>query len=352
MVVTMSRRIAVDLYREIAALRPEWVGTGDDDGALKVVMTGSASDPVDWQDHIRNKPRREALAARFRNPGDPFQVVIVRDMWLTGFDAPSLHTMYLDKPMRGHGLMQAIARVNRVFRDKPGGLVGAGRWSAGSTWRARAGSSRRSPTRRPARGRGRLNRVCRIAPAGRRVWHARSRPLPPHPARARRDLHHPDSGGLGAEQDARAMALREPALRSRGVARWAPVRVRKQWCPRARCRGPRDGVQRRLPHPRLGHDDPRRAAAPRVPADRGAPARGRAPDAGAGAGGRGGAGGSTARAATELVAHLDFAERRLDAADPLGNPDLLLPRVQAPKPDDLKPYLDGWSPHGPDEGRW
>ena len=123
MVVTMSRRIAVDLYREIAALRPEWVGTGDDDGALKVVMTGSASDPLDWQDHIRNKPRREALAARFRNPADPFRVVIVRDMWLTGFDAPSLHTMYLDKPMRGHGLMQAIARVNRVFRDKPGGLV-------------------------------------------------------------------------------------------------------------------------------------------------------------------------------------------------------------------------------------
>ena len=123
MVVTMSRRIAVDLYREIAALRPEWVGTGDDDGALKVVMTGSASDPLDWQDHIRNKPRREALAARFRNPADPFRIVIVRDMWLTGFDAPSLHTMYLDKPMRGHGLMQAIARVNRVFRDKPGGLV-------------------------------------------------------------------------------------------------------------------------------------------------------------------------------------------------------------------------------------
>ncbi len=86
-------------------------------------MTGSASDPLDWQHHIRNKPRREALAARFRDPADPFRVVIVRDMWLTGFDAPSLHTMYLDKPMRGHGLMQAIARVNRVFRDKPGGLV-------------------------------------------------------------------------------------------------------------------------------------------------------------------------------------------------------------------------------------
>jgi type I restriction enzyme R subunit len=90
---------------------------------MKVVMTGSASDPLDWQPHIRNKPRREALANRFRNPGDPFRLVIVRDMWLTGFDAPSLHTMYIDKPMRGHGLMQAIARVNRVFHDKPGGLV-------------------------------------------------------------------------------------------------------------------------------------------------------------------------------------------------------------------------------------
>ena len=92
-------------------------------GSLKVVMTGSASDPLDWQQHIRNKPRREALAVRFRDPKDPFQIVIVRDMWLTGFDAPSLHTMYVDKPMRGHGLMQAIARVNRVFKDKPGGLV-------------------------------------------------------------------------------------------------------------------------------------------------------------------------------------------------------------------------------------
>ena len=86
-------------------------------------MTGAASDPPDWQPHIRNKPRREALAKRFRDPGDPLRVVLVRDMWLTGFDAPSLHTMYVDKPMRGHGLMQAIARVNRVFRDKPGGLV-------------------------------------------------------------------------------------------------------------------------------------------------------------------------------------------------------------------------------------
>jgi len=123
MVVCMSRRICVELYKEIAALRPQWAGDDDDRGSMKVVMTGSASDPMDWQTHIRNKPRREALALRFRDPADPFRIVIVRDMWLTGFDAPSLHTMYVDKPMRGHGLMQAIARVNRVFKDKPGGLV-------------------------------------------------------------------------------------------------------------------------------------------------------------------------------------------------------------------------------------
>jgi type I restriction enzyme R subunit len=123
MVVCMSRRICVELYRELVKLRPDWDGAADERGAINVVMTGSASDPVDWQTHIRNKPRREALANRFRDPGDPFRIVLVRDMWLTGFDAPSLHTMYLDKPMRAHGLMQAIARVNRVFRDKPGGLV-------------------------------------------------------------------------------------------------------------------------------------------------------------------------------------------------------------------------------------
>jgi len=123
MVVCMSRRICVELYKAITALQPRWHHNDDDKGAIKVVMTGSASDPLDWQQHIRNKPRREALAHRFRDAKDPFQIVIVRDMWLTGFDAPSLHTMYVDKPMRGHGLMQAIARVNRVFRDKPGGLV-------------------------------------------------------------------------------------------------------------------------------------------------------------------------------------------------------------------------------------
>jgi type I restriction enzyme R subunit len=123
MVVCMSRRICVELYREIVRLRSHWQDNEDDKGAIKVVMTGSASDPLDWQPHIRNKPRREALAKRFRDAADLFKIVIVRDMWLTGFDAPSLHTMYLDKPMRGHGLMQAIARVNRVFKDKPGGLV-------------------------------------------------------------------------------------------------------------------------------------------------------------------------------------------------------------------------------------
>ncbi len=123
MVVCMSRRICVELHKEIARLRPDWEREDDDQGAIKVVMTGSASDPADWQPHIRNKPRREALANRFRDAADPLKLVLVRDMWLTGFDAPSLHTMYIDKPMRGHGLMQAIARVNRVFKDKPGGLV-------------------------------------------------------------------------------------------------------------------------------------------------------------------------------------------------------------------------------------
>lgn len=123
MVVCMSRRICVDMYNTITKLRPDWHSDDDEKGVLKIVMSGSASDHTDWQPHIRSKPRREALAKRFKDPDDPMQVVIVRDMWLTGFDCPSLHTMYLDKPMRGHGLMQAIARVNRVFKDKPGGLV-------------------------------------------------------------------------------------------------------------------------------------------------------------------------------------------------------------------------------------
>ena len=123
MIVCMSRRICVELYDAIIKLRPTWADTDDTKGVLKIVMTGAASDPLDWQQHIRNKQGREALAKRFKDPVDPFRVVIVRDMWLTGFDVPCLHTMYLDKPMRGHGLMQTIARVNRVFRDKPGGLI-------------------------------------------------------------------------------------------------------------------------------------------------------------------------------------------------------------------------------------
>ncbi len=123
MVVCMSRRICVDLYKAIVELCPDWHHEDDDKGVIKVVMTGSASDPADWQQHIRTKKRRKALATRIKDPTSDFKLVIVRDMWLTGFDAPSMHTMYVDKPMQGHGLMQAIARVNRVFKDKPGGLV-------------------------------------------------------------------------------------------------------------------------------------------------------------------------------------------------------------------------------------
>lgn len=123
LVVCMSRRICVEMYDALVRARPEWHDDDDAKGAVKVVMTGSASDPVEWQRHVRSKPRREALAKRFKEPSDPLKVVLVRDMWLTGFDVPCLHTMYVDKPMRGHTLMQAIARVNRVFRDKPGGLV-------------------------------------------------------------------------------------------------------------------------------------------------------------------------------------------------------------------------------------
>jgi type I restriction enzyme R subunit len=156
LIVCMSRRICVELYKELIRLRPEWAGmlatpggsadvidkatdsatalaaetakpyvvNGDkDDASLAVVMTGQASDPTDWQQHIRSKRGREELAKRFKDPNDPLKLVIVRDMWLTGFDAPCLHTMYVDKPMSGHNLMQAIARVNRVFKNKPGGLV-------------------------------------------------------------------------------------------------------------------------------------------------------------------------------------------------------------------------------------
>ncbi|EPO5574079.1 TPA: type I restriction endonuclease subunit R [Klebsiella pneumoniae] len=123
MVVCMSRRICVKLYDEIIKLRPDWHSTDDNAGAVKIVMTGAASDPQEWQQHIGNKARRDLLAKRARDPKDQLKLVIVRDMWLTGFDAPCMHTMYVDKQMQGHGLMQAIARVNRVFRDKPAGLI-------------------------------------------------------------------------------------------------------------------------------------------------------------------------------------------------------------------------------------
>ena len=123
MIVCMSREICVGMYNAITKIHPEWHNSDDNKGAIKIVMTGSASDPLEWQDHIRNKQRREEIAKRFKNPADPLKIVIVRDMWLTGFDAPCLHTMYIIKPMQSHGLMQAIARVNRVFKDKPGGLI-------------------------------------------------------------------------------------------------------------------------------------------------------------------------------------------------------------------------------------
>jgi len=123
MIVCMSRRICVDLYDAIIKLRPQWHSADDSRGSIKIVMSGSASDHQEWQPHIRTKAQREAIAKRFKEPQDALKLVIVRDMWLTGFDCPSMHTMYVDKPMSGHNLMQAIARVNRVFRDKPGGLV-------------------------------------------------------------------------------------------------------------------------------------------------------------------------------------------------------------------------------------
>ena len=123
MIVTMSRRIAVRLYEKIVALRPEWHADDPMEGRIKVVMTGSAADPVEFQQHIYSKDTRKDLKTRAKDPSDPLELVIVRDMWLTGFDAPSMHTMYLDKAMQGAGLMQAIARVNRTFRDKPGGLI-------------------------------------------------------------------------------------------------------------------------------------------------------------------------------------------------------------------------------------
>ncbi len=123
MIVCMSRRICVALYDEIRKIRPEWHNDDDEQGTIKVVMTGSSSDPLNFQSHIRNKPRRKAIGERLKDPKDSLKIAIVRDMWLTGFDAPALHTLYIDKPMKGHNLMQAIARVNRVYKDKEGGLI-------------------------------------------------------------------------------------------------------------------------------------------------------------------------------------------------------------------------------------
>ncbi len=129
MVVAVSRRVCIDMYNEIIGLRPHWRGseTGEKgekgDGQIKVVITGSPADPPQWREHIRDKEERRLIGERFKNPDDPLKMVIVCDMWLTGFDVPCLHTLYVDKPLSGHILMQAIARVNRVFRDKPGGLV-------------------------------------------------------------------------------------------------------------------------------------------------------------------------------------------------------------------------------------
>ncbi len=123
MIVCMSRRICAEVYDRIVAARPEWHGDTDDTGEVKVVMTGNATDPAAMQPHIRSKSRQEAIRNRYKDPADPLKLVIVRDMWLTGFDAPCMHTLYVDKLMKGHGLMQAIARVNRVFKGKPAGLV-------------------------------------------------------------------------------------------------------------------------------------------------------------------------------------------------------------------------------------
>ena len=123
MVVSMSRRIAAELYAEIIALRPDWHSDDLTKGAIKVVMTASSSDGPILAKHHTTKEQRKLLADRMRDHDDPLKLVIVRDMWLTGFDAPSMHTLYIDKPMKGHNLMQAIARVNRVYKDKPGGLV-------------------------------------------------------------------------------------------------------------------------------------------------------------------------------------------------------------------------------------
>ena len=123
MIVAMSRRIAADLYKEIIKIKPQWHSDDVRRGVIKVVMTSASSDGPEISKHHTSKDQRRMLADRMKDPEDELKLVIVRDMWLTGFDVPSLHTLYIDKPMRGHNLMQAIARVNRVYKDKPGGLV-------------------------------------------------------------------------------------------------------------------------------------------------------------------------------------------------------------------------------------
>ena len=266
MVVCMSRRICVDLHRELVRLRPHWHDDDDGRGAIKVVMTGSASDPPEWQQHIRNKPRREALANRFRDASDPLRVVLVRDMWLTGFDAPSLHTMYVDKPMRGHGLMQAIARVNRVFKDKPGGLVvdylglAADLRSAVATYTESGGTG--ADHRRQGGGGGRDAGEVRCL----------LRPLPRlRPGRM------DDGCGTGAVGAAARRAGARPGPGERQGALPA-IRPRAVSGLRA-CRAPRGAD----PHPRRRGVLPGGASAadeagPRRGAPRGGPGRSRAPD--------------------------------------------------------------------------
>ena len=144
MIVCMSRRTCFVLHSELVELRPDWRSNDDENGVIKIVMTGAGSDPQQWQRHIGCKARRELLAKRITDPDDALKLVIVRDMWLTGFGAPSLHTMYVDKPTRGHGHMQAIARVDRVFRDKPESVVVPRRSPANA---AAPRSSRRSARR-------------------------------------------------------------------------------------------------------------------------------------------------------------------------------------------------------------
>ncbi len=123
MIICMSRRICVDMYNELVRLRPEWHSDADESGVIKIVMTGSGEDPVEFHPHVRGKARQQVIEKRFKDPSDPLKIVIVRDMWLTGFDVPCAHTLYVDKPMQGHGFLQAIARVNRRYKDKPAGLV-------------------------------------------------------------------------------------------------------------------------------------------------------------------------------------------------------------------------------------